>query len=173
MTNQSITNQDSNKTLDNNLKKLYDKDFYQWIQKTSQLIREGKFQSIDWESVIEEIEGLAIEEKTNIENNLIALLRELLKYKYYQRNLSGMELSRIYDYQDTIISIIDFSPSLMEYLEEIFDENYQLAREFAEAETDLPLETFPIIPPMSAKTILHKNHDPKHDWKVEDLFITK
>ncbi len=164
MTNQSITK-------DNNLKNLYDKDFYQWIKKTSKLMQERKFQSIDWENVIDEIEGLGREEERDIENNLMLLLTELLKYKYYQSNLSGMELSKIRKYQINIIDIIEFSPSLIEYLEEIFDEYYQLARELAKIATDLPMETFPMNPLMSAKTILTDNHNLDEHWKIDDLFI--
>ncbi len=168
-----MTSTDTNNIsdIDSNLKHLYDKDFYQWIKKTSQLMQEGKFQSIDWENVIDEIEGLAIEEKTNIRNNLRVLLTELLKYKYYQSDLSGIELSRIINYQRNIIAILEDSPSLIEYLEEKFDQYYQLAREFAEIETELPIDTFPTIPPFSVETILTENHDPNKILELEDLFF--
>ncbi len=164
MTSQPITK-------DNHLKNLYEKDYYQWIHATINLLKEGKLEQLDRENLIEEIGDIAFKEEETIDINLRALLTELLKYKYYQSDLSGMELSKIYDYQNNIIDIIDFSPSLMEYLEEIFEENYQLAREFATIETDLPLDTFPIIAPMSATTILTENHNPNKPWNIEDLFI--
>ena len=142
-------------------------------------MREGKFQSIDWESVIEEIEGLAIEEKTNIEINLRVLLTELLKYKYYQSDLSGVEFSlakplpqeKIRSYQRNILAILKDSPSLIEYLEEKFDKYYQFAREFAELETELPMDTFPIIPPFTFETILIEEYDSNGWWSIDHLFI--
>ena len=169
-----MTSTDTNQIsdIDNNLKNLYEKDYYQWIHTTIKLLKEGKLEQLDRENLIEEIEDIGIREKEELDNNLRVLITELLKYKYYSSNLSGIELSKISTYQRNIIRTLEDSPSLMEYLEEIFDENYQLAREYAAVETDSPLETFPIKSPLSAKTILQRNRKGHEILKIiEDIFI--
>ncbi|BAZ91454.1 hypothetical protein NIES932_29630 [Raphidiopsis curvata NIES-932] len=37
---------------------LYDQDFYTWALQQAQLLREKKFQQVDWDHIIEEIEDL-------------------------------------------------------------------------------------------------------------------
>ncbi len=169
-----MTSTDTNKIsdIDSNLKNLYEKDYYKWIHATINLLKEGKLEQLDRENLIEEIGDIGIREKEELDNNLRILITELLKYKYYSKDLSGMELSKISTYQRNIIRTLEDSPSLMEYLEEIFEENYQLAREYAAVETDSPLETFPIKSQFSAKKILQRNRKGHEILKIiEDMFI--
>jgi hypothetical protein len=42
-----------------NLKELYEKDFYLWVQENLKLLREKKYNLVDWENLLEEIRDLA------------------------------------------------------------------------------------------------------------------
>jgi len=42
---------------------LYDTDFYQWSQEQAQLLRLGRFNEIDRNNIIEEIEGMGKHQK--------------------------------------------------------------------------------------------------------------
>jgi hypothetical protein len=54
------------------------------------------------------------------------------------------------------------SPSLKHYILEIFDECYQDARKEASARSQLPLDTFPLIPIGSLEQILDENWFPEY-----------
>jgi len=60
-----------------NLKELYEKDFYLWVQENLRLLQEKKYDLVDWENLLEEIRGLgewyvdrAIDLMTDILENL-------------------------------------------------------------------------------------------------------
>lgn len=64
------------------MKKTYTKDFNSWTQQTAQLLREGRWQEIDLENLIEEVEDLGKSERRGITSQLIRLLLHLLKWQY-------------------------------------------------------------------------------------------
>ena len=41
-----------------NLKELYEKDFYLWVQENLRLLKNKEFHLVDWENLLEEIEGI-------------------------------------------------------------------------------------------------------------------
>jgi hypothetical protein len=41
-----------------NLKDLYEKDFYLWVQENLKLLEEKKYDLVDWENLLEEIRCL-------------------------------------------------------------------------------------------------------------------
>ncbi|NQZ63110.1 DUF29 family protein, partial [Crocosphaera sp.] len=51
-----------------NLKELYEVDDYLWIQKTIKLLKEKKFNELDTENLIEELEDLGRERKNKVES---------------------------------------------------------------------------------------------------------
>jgi len=57
-------------------------DFNLWIQQTAQLLREHRWQEIDLENLIEEVEDLGKSERRAITSQLIRLLLHLLKWQY-------------------------------------------------------------------------------------------
>jgi len=61
---------------------LYDQDFYQWIETTVNQLRQQKFYLVDWENLIEELEGLGRSEKRAVRSHLVILLLHLLKWQY-------------------------------------------------------------------------------------------
>jgi len=41
-----------------NLKELYEKDFYLWVQENLRLLKNREYNLVDWENLLEEIEGI-------------------------------------------------------------------------------------------------------------------
>jgi hypothetical protein len=41
-----------------NLKELYETDFYLWVMENLKLLRAGQYELVDWENLLEEIEGI-------------------------------------------------------------------------------------------------------------------
>ena len=53
---------------------MYDVDFIQWIEKTAELLKQGKFAELDIDSLVEEIESLGRSERNALKSNLSVLL---------------------------------------------------------------------------------------------------
>jgi hypothetical protein len=65
------------------LKSLYEIDDAQWLQETIQLLKLERFQELDLENLIEELEDLGNERKNAVESLLEQIIRHLLIYQYW------------------------------------------------------------------------------------------
>jgi hypothetical protein len=85
---------------------------------------------LDWEHLIEEIEGLTRSDRREIKHRLITLFEHALKRRYVPLNecYRGWELT-IKRTQSKLQDILDDSPSLHSYLLEIIPNCYQEALE--------------------------------------------
>lgn len=111
-----------------NIQKLYDRDFVEWCEVTASQLKERKFEQVDLENLIEEIEGLAKRDRRELKNRLTVLLAHLLKRIYVNSpdNFHGWELT-IREQRRQIQDLLQDSPSLKSYLEEVFNIAYQNA----------------------------------------------
>nr|WP_245817371.1 DUF29 domain-containing protein [Hydrococcus rivularis] len=82
-------------TTDETAKSLYDRDFLMWLETTAQLLRQKKFEQLDLDNLIEEIESMARSEKRELYNRLTLLLTHLLKWKYQPDKRSNSWISTI------------------------------------------------------------------------------
>ncbi|MGB5594980.1 MAG: DUF29 domain-containing protein [Crocosphaera sp.] len=141
--------------------KLYEKDYYLWLEETVQLLREGKLRELDVSNLIEEIEDMGISQKNALESNLIILLMHLLKWKYQPEKQSGSWRGSIREHRRRILKAFKNSPSLKRYFEEVFNESYQEARKQAADETELSLNIFPESCPFEIEQILDSEYLPQ------------
>lgn len=116
---------------------LYEQDFFQWTQTTAALIRAGKWQDIDPESVAEELESLGKQDRREVERHLEALLVELLKWWAQPEERCGRWASAIRQQRYDVELILRDSPSLQAYLPACLMEAYPTAREKALEDTKL------------------------------------
>ena len=63
-------------------KELYDEDFYVWSEVQAGLLRERRFEALDLENLIEEVEGLGRAEKSRVLNNASVIIEHLLKLQH-------------------------------------------------------------------------------------------
>jgi hypothetical protein len=66
-----------------NLKQLYTLDEHQWLLKTIELLKKQKFEELDLENLIEELEALGKRDKNAVESLLEQIIRHLLLYQYW------------------------------------------------------------------------------------------
>jgi len=79
------------------MKATYSTDFNLWIDQTAQLLREQRWQELDLEHLIEEIEDLGKSERRGIASQLTRLLLHLLKWQYQPQRRSDSWLDLIAD----------------------------------------------------------------------------
>ena len=121
----------------------YDNDFSAWIQYTAQLLRERRWDEIDLEQLIEEVEDLGKSERSAIKSQLDRVLLHLLKWELQPQRRTDSWLDSITDARNQIERTIEDSPSLRRYPMEQLDACYQRARRRAAKQTGLPLSTLP------------------------------
>jgi hypothetical protein len=151
---------ESPKTSANYEKNLYEQDYYLWLEKTAQILKEGNLQRLDLPNLIEEIEDMGRSEKRTIESNLIIVLIHLLKYKYQPSKRSNSWKFTIKEHRRRLKKNLQESPSLKNYFAEIFAECYQDARDLAATETGLPIDTFPPASPFTFEEALNPDYLP-------------
>jgi sugar-specific transcriptional regulator TrmB len=139
---------------------LYEQDYYLWLGKTVQLLKEGNYSAIDIENLIEEIDDIRKNEQETIQRSLRTIFMYLLKLKYQPQNPIDHCRSSLVKYRKKIQDILDDSPSLKTYMAEIFEESYQDGRELAKAETGLKIETFPVVCPFTLEETLNRKYLP-------------
>ncbi|GBD54970.1 DUF29 family protein [Microcystis aeruginosa NIES-298] len=147
-------------------KTMYEEDFYLWIRTTINQLQARQFERVDLENLLEELASMGRSEKRTIKNLLTRLLEHLLKLKYWaaerERN-EGHCKGEIRTFRLDILDELKDSPSLKPYLLEIFDECYLSARKNASDRSQLPLDTFPVIPIGSLEQILDEDWFPAGD----------
>lgn len=133
---------------------LYDTDFYQWTQTMVLALRQGHWQDLDIENLVEEIESLGRSDKRALKSRLEVLLMHLLKWAYQPKQRSNSWQSTIIEQRLRIQDLLAESPSLKPYLQTEQARCYANARKLAAAETGLALTTFPEICPYPLTAVL-------------------
>ena len=125
----------------------YDQDFALWVERTVSLLHAKDFMAVDWENLIEEIEGLTRSDKRELEGRLITLFEHALKRRYVPLTdcYRGWEGTLIRTQQE-LERILRDSPSLHNYLVGIIEICYQNALKNMRKEYDA---TFPDVLPFT------------------------
>ena len=109
---------------------LYETDYNQWVNETVQQLRERKFDGVDWDNLIEEIEDMGKSQKRALESFLTRLVEHLLKLSYWEsekkRNGNHWK-SEIVNFRYQIHKRLKESPSLRPELESIYAEIFPVA----------------------------------------------
>ncbi len=146
--------------LKNQTQSLYDTDYNLWVLDTVKKLEKSNFDNLDLENLIEEVLDLSRRDKIKMESLLMRLIEHLLKLKYWklekERNERHWE-GEIANFRKLIRKELKASPSLKNYLEEIFSESYQDGRDLASKRSGLPLNTFPEKSIASLEQILDEN----------------
>jgi hypothetical protein len=141
----------------------YTKDFNHWVQQTTQSLRERRWQEIDIDRLIEEIEDLGKSERRGIASQLTRLLLHLLKWQYQPQRRSDSWLDSITDARTQIELAIQDSPSLRNYPAEQLEQSYRQARHKASRQTAIPLTVFPEACPYPIESVLTEEWLPESD----------
>ncbi|MBN3868938.1 MAG: DUF29 domain-containing protein [Nostoc sp.] len=134
---------------------LYKTDFYTWTQEQVSLLKTQQWDQLDTVNLIEEIETLGRRERQELRNRLGVLLGHLLKWHFQPEKRSNSWLSTIREQRVQIKLLLQDSPSLKPYLDEVFFTVYELGLALAIRETELGEQVFPEICPYTLDQTLN------------------
>lgn len=109
---------------------LYDRDFNLWLQKTALDLKNKNLNAIDWNNLIDEIEGMGKSERRALQSYLQRLIEHLIKLNYWEAERDRCERGwkiEIIEFRSRIENILNDSPSLRNYLTEIYPRIHDLA----------------------------------------------
>jgi len=137
---------------------LYEKDFCQWSLIQSSHLRNNEIDELDIENLIEEIESLGKNNKSALRSYLIRLMIHLLKIKYanHQKGNSKSWGASVLSSIDEIEFLLKDSPSLKNFMKEVFPECYEKSVRRAALETSINIEQFPKDCPWTIQGILEE-----------------
>lgn len=134
--------------------KLYESDFLGWTQEQAKLLRLQKWDLVDIENLIEEVETLGRQERKELRNRLGVLIGHLLKWQYQPERRGNSWLATIREQRREVNTLLQESPSLKPYLSEAIQSAYEAGLDLAVRETNFSYEIFPSICPFSIEQLL-------------------
>ncbi|MBF0606509.1 MAG: DUF29 domain-containing protein [Candidatus Magnetobacterium sp. LHC-1] len=120
---------------------LYEVDFYQWAFRNADLLRHGRFTEIDIENIVEELEGMARNNKRELLSRLKVLIMHLLKWQYQPKRRCKSWRSTIIIQRQDIKNLLEDSPSLKHNIEIVIAKGFIDAKEGFEVDTGISANT--------------------------------
>ncbi len=121
----------------------YDGDLYTWSLEQASLLRAHKFDQIDLEHIIEEIEDMSKSERRALQSFLETLLMHLLKWQFQPAYQGRSWKFTIIEQRKRIKSHLEENPGLKSKLPELIEKAYSYAITGAVRETGLAVKVFP------------------------------
>ncbi|GFE70037.1 DUF29 domain-containing protein [Chroococcus sp. FPU101] len=148
------------------LNSLYETDFYAWTQKQAELLRHQKWSELDLPNLVEEIESLGKQQRSELRNRLSILVGHLLKWEYQPQKRTRSWFSTIRVQRIDILELLAENPSLKPYLSEGLKQAYQKGVILAAGETNLSERTFQKECPYTIEQVLDEHFFPGEscDW---------
>jgi Domain of unknown function DUF29 len=110
---------------------LYEEDFYVWTEIQADLLRARRFEALDLENLIEEVEGLGDAKKSAVLSNATVIVEHLLKLQYSpaQAPRSGW-IDSVLEHRNRLE--FDLTPRLRQTLQDELPRVHAIARRTAE-----------------------------------------
>jgi len=140
--------------------RLYETDFYGWIQNQAGVLRAGNFASLDMDNLIEEIESMGKSHKRALESRLEVLLMHLLKWQYQPKRRTPSWERTIKEQRRRINDHLSENPSLNPKIPEALAKAYSYAIDGASEETAIEESIFPQECPWSFDQLMDPNFWP-------------
>lgn len=133
---------------------LYHEDFLAWLDEQAEALRNRQGQKLDWDNLLEEIEGMGRKERSELKSRLRVLLMQVIKWIWQPERRGKSWTFTIREQRRGIADLLEISPSLKPAIPEIIPGAWWDAREDAALETELPFSTFPESCPWTVEQVL-------------------
>jgi hypothetical protein len=141
---------------------LYEHDIHAWTQQTAELLRQRRFQELDIEHLVEELETMGRRDRQELVSRLKILLAHLLKWQHQLAYRSSSWRGSILEQRLRIRDLLQDAPSLKPLLAEAAATAYGDGAKLASKETGLSLVHFPETLPYALDRLL------EDDWLPEE-----
>jgi len=141
--------------------RLYETDFYGWIQQQAGMLKAGSFASLDLENLIEEIEDMGKNRQRALESRLEILLMHLLKWQFQPKRRGVSWTLTIEEQRDRLADHLAENPSLKPKIPEAQAKAYRYAVKGASRETGIPASTFPEQCPWTVEQVMDETFWPE------------
>jgi hypothetical protein len=138
----------------------YEDDFAVWIDQQAALLRARRFDLLDVDNLIEEVESMGRSERYELKSRLYRLLIHLLKCQYQPDHKTGSWVGSVREQRARILRRLKDSPSLARRVQEFADDEYRQAAAKAADETHLPRSAFPPANPYTTEQLLDEDYFP-------------
>jgi hypothetical protein len=103
-----------------NLKELYEKDFYLWVLENLKLLKNKEFEFVDWENLLEEIEDMAKRHYESVISYMAVIMEHLYRWeKFRESEYMGSHWKKsINTARMQIADLFDDNPSLRRVAQE-------------------------------------------------------
>lgn len=142
---------------------LYERDIHAWTRQTAELLKQRRFQDIDIEYLIEELDSMGRRDRQELVSRLKILLGHLLKWQYQPTHRCGSWRGSILEQRLRIRDLLQDCPSLKPVLADAVSAAYADGATLASKETGLPLAHFPDRSPYPLEVLL------EDDWLPEEI----
>jgi hypothetical protein len=139
----------------------YERDFYNWIHHNITLLRQGRWDEIEIDILIDELESMAKRDKRELISRLMILIAHLLKWQYQPDQRSGSWQGSICEQRICIDAQLTESPSLKNALVESVSQAYIGSLKITQKETGLPSSSFPSSCPYTLEQLLDEDYYPE------------
>lgn len=113
-----------------------------WLEQTAELLRAGRFDQLDPDTLAEYLTDMAKRERREVYSRLVVLLAHLLKWDHQPTHRGGSWRVTLREQRRQLRMLLE-SGTLRRYAAEVWADAYADARLDAADETELPVETFP------------------------------
>lgn len=141
---------------------LYDADFNAWALDEAKKLKLRKFDALDIDHLVEEIEDMSKREISSLESRLVVLIMHLIKWQVQTQKQCGSWKGTISSQRLKIKKLLKKMPSLKNHLNDLIKDAdvYQDALQKASEETGIHKRLFPQDLPYSQEQILNNEFYP-------------
>jgi NTP pyrophosphatase (non-canonical NTP hydrolase) len=139
------------------LKTLYEIDDSLWLEETIELLKAKRFDALDLDNLIEELEDLGNEKKFRVASFLQQIIRHALLLQFWSKEKEynqGHWKAEIVSFKDQLKLYL--STNLRKYLEQEFDNIYKYAVRYVRQKTENTV-SFPDTCPYTLEELLDPN----------------
>ena len=124
-------------------------DYGAWIAAQAGLLRDGRYNDLDIEHLLEELESLAGSDFKAFVGAIRIVLIHMLKWDVQTDLRSASWATSIRSHREQMMDELEKSPSYKSRVGEAIQKAYRRARVVASDQTGLPIKTFPEVCPFS------------------------
>lgn len=137
---------------------LFEADETAWLDQTAELVRGGRFDQLDAETLAEYLTDMAKRDRREVYNRLVVLFAHLLKWEQQPDRRSGSWQATILEQQRELRQLLE-SGTLHNHAVAVLPDAYADARKEAAAETGLVRGALPVECPWDLEGALADRGD--------------